>query len=175
MLNQGNRSLEEMDPKETGLELFFLQHLMLESRTQGLKMVMVLKRKATTELLTTFLPSSLLMFITFATTFLTNDHFEAGLGANLTIMLLLLTIFTNKIAELPPTSDVKMIDYWLVGCLFYPFLEVLLEIVLMRLSNEEKENDLLKKGDQEGFEDPKKRVSIYDTFHIDEWDLHDCL
>jgi hypothetical protein len=42
-----------------------------------------------------------------------------------------------------------MIDYWLVGCLIYPFLEVLLEIVLMRLSNEEKEKKEDKVNEEE--------------------------
>jgi hypothetical protein len=137
MMGQGDRLLEEMAPKETGLELFYMKSLFLVRQDKGVKMVMVLKRKPTTELLTTFLPSILLMTITFATTFLAIENIEAGLGANLTIMLLLLTIFTSKIAELPPTSEVKMIDTWLVCCLLYPFVEVLLQILLLRLSKDD--------------------------------------
>ena len=36
------------------------------------------------------------------------------------------TIFTSKIEELPPTSDMKMIDIWLIFCLVVPFTEVIL-------------------------------------------------
>ena len=61
-----------------------------------------LKRKIATELLTTYL----------------------------TIMLVMTTIFTSKIEELPPTSDVKMIDLWLIFCLIVPFLEVILRTAL---------------------------------------------
>ena len=41
-------------------------------------------------------------------------------------MLVMTTIFTSKIEELPPTSDMKMIDAWLIFCLVVPFLEVIL-------------------------------------------------
>jgi hypothetical protein len=137
MMAQGNRALNEMHPKETGLELFVMVKLSILKGEKCLKcvsMVMLLKRKPATELLTTFLPSILLMIITFATSFLSIENFDTGLGTNLTNMLLLLTIFTAKIAELPPTSEVKMIDKWLVGCLLYPFIDVLLQILLVRLS-----------------------------------------
>ena len=36
------------------------------------------------------------------------------------------TIFTSKIEELPPTSDMKMIDFWLIFTLIVPFLEVII-------------------------------------------------
>ena len=49
-----------------------------------------------------------------------------ALAVNLTIMLVMTTIFTSKIEELPSTSDTKMIDIWLIGCLLVPFTEVVL-------------------------------------------------
>ena len=45
-------------------------------------------------------------------------------------MLVMTTIFTSKIEELPPTSDLKMLDYWLIFCLVVPFLEVILRTVI---------------------------------------------
>ena len=56
------------------------------------------------------------------------------IAVNLTIMLVMTTIFTSKIEELPPTSDLKMLDYWLIFCLVVPFLEVILRTVLECLS-----------------------------------------
>ena len=53
---------------------------------------------------------------------------------NLTIKLVMTTIFTSKIEELPPTSDLKMLDYWLIFSLVIPFLEVILRTVLECLS-----------------------------------------
>ena len=45
-------------------------------------------------------------------------------------MLVMTTIFTSKIEELPPTSDMKMIDIWLIFCLVVPFLEVVLRTAI---------------------------------------------
>ena len=49
-------------------------------------------------------------------------------------MLKMTTILTIKIEELPPTSDLKMLDYWLIFGLVVPFLEVILRTVLECLS-----------------------------------------
>ena len=49
---------------------------------------------------------------------------------NLTIKLVMTTIFTSKIEELPPTSDMKMIDFWLIFCLVVPFLEISLRTAI---------------------------------------------
>ena len=87
---------------------------------------MVLKRKFVSELMTTFFPSFLLLAITFSTTFFKPFFFEAALGVNLTTMLVMTTIFISKMESLPPTSDIKMIDLWLVFCQMIPFAEVVL-------------------------------------------------
>jgi hypothetical protein len=137
MANKGNGSLENMLPKHTGLELFVIQGLTLEKREEGgVQMVIVLKRKTMIELLTTYVPSILLLLLTFSTTFLELENLDVVVGTNVTIMLLILTIFTSKIEELPPTSAIKMIDIWLLGCLVYPFLQVLIQIALKRLVKE---------------------------------------
>ena len=36
------------------------------------------------------------------------------------------TIFISKMESLPPTSDIKMIDIWLIFCQIFPFVEVVL-------------------------------------------------
>ena len=64
--------------------------------------------------------------ITFATTFFKPFFFEAALGVNLTTMLVMTTIFISKMEGLPPTSDIKMIDIWLILCQMVPFAEVVL-------------------------------------------------
>ena len=45
---------------------------------------------------------------------------------NLATMLVMTTIFISKMEGLPPTSDIKMIDIWLVLCQMVPFAEVVL-------------------------------------------------
>ena len=68
----------------------------------GLSMVVVLKRKITSEMMTTYFPSLLLIVITFATTFFKPFFFEAALSVNLTTMLVMTTIFISKMESLPP-------------------------------------------------------------------------
>ena len=41
-------------------------------------------------------------------------------------MLVMTTIFISKMEGLSPTSDIKMIDIWLVFCQLVPFAEVVL-------------------------------------------------
>ena len=92
----------------------------------GLRMVVVMKRKITSEMMTTYFPTILLTAITFATTFFKPFFFEAALSVNLTTMLVMTTIFISKMESLPPTSDIKMIDIWLILCQLVPFVEVVI-------------------------------------------------
>ena len=89
-------------------------------------MVVVMKRKITSELMTTYFPTLLLITITFATTFFKPFFFEAALSVNLTTMLVMTTIFIGEMQMLPRTAYIKMIDIWLVFCQLVPFSEVLL-------------------------------------------------
>ena len=97
---------------------------------KGLRMVMKMKRKITSEMMTTYLPSTLLLLITFATTFFPPFFFEAALTVNLTTMLVMTTIFISKMEGLPSTAYMKMIDIWLIFCLVVPFLEVVLRTAI---------------------------------------------
>ena len=56
-------------------------------------MEVVLKRRLNNELLTTYLPTLLLLGITYATTYFKSVYFEAALTVNLTVMLVLTTLF----------------------------------------------------------------------------------
>ena len=95
-----------------------------EAPEKGLQMRIFLKRKIMSEMLTTYLPSFLLLMITFATTFFKPVYFEAALTVNLTNMLVMTTIFTSVMDRLPTTSYLKMIDIWLIFCQLIPFSEV---------------------------------------------------
>ena len=117
-------------PNGTDLTMFTIKNLTLVKSEQLVIMSIVLKRKVATELLTTYLPTILLLLITFVTIFFDKDLFGDAIAVNLTIMLVMTTIFTSKIEELPPTSDMKMIDIWLISCLVIPFLEVILRTII---------------------------------------------
>ena len=56
-------------------------------------MEITFKRRLTNELLTTYVPSFLLLGICFATTYFKTFYFEASVTVNLTVMLVATTLF----------------------------------------------------------------------------------
>ena len=104
---------------------------------KGVSMEIKFKRKIMSEMMTTYLPSMLLMMITYATTFFKPVFFEAALSVNLTTMLVMTTIFISKMESLPPTSDIKMIDIWLILCQLAPFVQVVLLTAMEYFREEE--------------------------------------
>ena len=118
----------EFDDKD--LVMFTITDLRLEKSREQVHVVINLKRKIQTEILTTYLPTLLLLISAYTTTFFKPIFFEASLTVNLTIMLVMTTIFTSKIEELPPTSDTKMIDIWLIFCLLVPFAFTLVQTAI---------------------------------------------
>ena len=116
-----------------------LQTTLFDDGVKGVSMVIVMKRKITSEMMTTFFPTLLLTAITFATTFFKPFFFEAALSVNLTTMLVMTTIFISKMDGLPPTSAIKMIDIWLIMCQLVPFCEVVLLTAIEYNSDREQE------------------------------------
>ena len=125
----------KLNPKEMemllvrDLNLFYIEQWNLDfkdmtDQDKGVWMTISLKRKITSEMMTTYLPSILLMMITFATPFFKPVYFEAALTVNLTNMLVMTTIFISVMERLPTTSYLKMIDFWLIFCQLVPFTEV---------------------------------------------------
>ena len=132
------KDFADLTNEDTDLTMFIMTELVLKKDPNGNMVVMALKlkRKVATELLTTYLPTILLLLITFVTIFFDKSLFGDAIAVNLTIMLVMTTIFTSKIEELPPTSDMKMIDIWLIFCLVVPFLEVVLRTAIECLNCE---------------------------------------
>ena len=111
--------------------------------TDGLKMILVMKRRIMNELLTSFLPTFLILIIVYATNYFKDFFFEAVVTVNLTSLLVLTTLFISVSGSLPKTAYVKMIDIWLIFAQLIPFFEVLLHTYMDTLrvekSGEERE------------------------------------
>ena len=110
---------------------------------EGIRMVVVLRRKPWREVFTTYLPTILLMMTTYVTTFFKPEFFEAALGANLTTMLMMTTIFMTSLSELTDTAYAKWIDFWLIFSQLVPFIEVIL--LTLKEAYREEEMDTTKK------------------------------
>ena len=142
--NSEAKSFQQLEFDDKDLIMFTITDMKLEKSGQQVHMVINLKRKIQTEMLTTYLPTLLLLAVSYATTFFKPVYFEASLTVNLTIMLVMTTIFTSKIEELPPTSDTKMIDIWLIFCLLVPFSFTLVQTGIECYREDEKEESLQK-------------------------------
>ena len=100
--------------------------------------------------MTTYFPSLLLLMI-FKPLF-----FEAALSVTLTTMLVMTTIFISNMGGLPPTSNTKMIDYWLILCQLIPFAEVVLLTAMEYFREEEHEH---KEKDKEDCKESEGNIS----------------
>ena len=83
---------------DTELTQYYIQTWSLDfndpdSPSNGLKMEIVFKRRLTNELLTTYLPSFLLLLMSYATTFFKPFYFEAAVTVNLSILLVTTNLF----------------------------------------------------------------------------------
>lgn len=74
----------------------------------GIVAVIELKRRVMSEMLTTYLPTILILIIVYSTNFFKPFFFEAIVTVNLTSLLVLTTLFISVTDSLPKTSYVKV-------------------------------------------------------------------
>ena len=97
MMNKqrSRKSFGQLNSEDLDLTMFTITNLTLtkDKNANMVYMALKLKRKVATELLTTYLPTILLLLITFVTIFFDKDLFADAIAVNLTIMLVMTTIF----------------------------------------------------------------------------------
>ena len=103
-----------------------LLKMRLSTKEEAIVMEVVLGRRLLGNFLTIFIPTFLLNIIGHATNWFKSFFFEAVVTVNLTVLLVLVTLFISVSASLPTTSYVKMMDLWLIFNLLLPFVEVLI-------------------------------------------------
>ena len=67
---------------------------------------------------------------------------QAVISLNVTVMLVLTTMFISISNNLPKTAYVKMIDIWLLFNLSKPFIDIILQTYMETLKVEEKPRDI---------------------------------
>ena len=87
--------------------------------------------------MTVYMPTILMNIIGHSTNYLRPLYFEAVISVNLTVMLVLTTMFVSVSNDLPRTSYLKMVDIWMVFNLLIPFVEVLLHVYMVSLYSAE--------------------------------------
>ena len=98
--------------------------------SEGIQLKVTFKRLIMNEVLTTYLPTALLMIISHSTTFFPKERFEANLTVNLSVMLVMTTLFVSVMEKLPQTSYIRLVDIWLILGQLFPFLQVIIATFL---------------------------------------------
>ena len=87
-------------------------------------------------ILTTFIPTIILNVIGHMSNYFKEFFFEGLMGLNVTVMLVLTTMFLSVSTNLPPTAYIKMIDCWLIFSLLKPFMDIIVQTYIQTLRPE---------------------------------------
>ena len=126
----------------TDLSLYYLLGKSQKNRNVGntrqVVVELIFGRRLLSITLTVFIPTLLLNLIGHSTNYFKPFFFEAVISLNVTVMLVLTTMFISVSNNLPKTAYIKMIDTWLIFNLFKPFTDILLQTYIesLRVSNE---------------------------------------
>ncbi|XP_047490876.1 gamma-aminobutyric acid receptor subunit delta-like [Penaeus chinensis] len=96
-----------------------------------------LHRRQGVILLTTFLPSVLLLSVSWATLFVKLKDLNVRAIMSLTTLLVLYTLFAQLSSSLPSTAAIKLIDIWFFFIIFLLFSNIMVHIFAERLGREE--------------------------------------
>ena len=112
------------------LTQYFIKKKTFSDKTEanGMKIVFVdiyLGRRLLSIILTVFAPNVILNIVGHSSNYFKEFFFEAVISLNVTVMLVLTTMFISVSENLPKTAYIKMIDIWLLFNLIKPFNDIL--------------------------------------------------
>ena len=98
------------------------------------KVTMELSRNLGSIFMVTYLPTILMNMINQATNYISGeDKYSMIYTINITCMMVLASIYLSVSASLPTTSDIKPVAVWLIFNLGYPFITILVNVILQVL------------------------------------------
>ena len=98
---------------------------------QVLRISVRFRQKFLSIFMVTYLPTILMNIINQATNYLSGDSkYDLVITVNITSMMVLASIYLSVSTSLPSTPNIKPVETWLLTNLAYPFLVILVNIVL---------------------------------------------
>ena len=98
---------------------------------RAVKVSVSLGRKLLNIVMVTYVPTVLMNIINQATNYITGEEkFNLIYTINITCMMVLTSIYLSVSASLPNTSDIKPIEVWLLFNLAFPFVNILINVIL---------------------------------------------
>ncbi|XP_047470524.1 uncharacterized protein LOC125026265 [Penaeus chinensis] len=89
-------------------------------------------RRAGYILMNVYIPSTLLLIVSYVTLYFRVGIFQARVLGSLTAMLVMATLFTQASSHLPKTSYFKMVDVWLLTCIVVIFIVIVFHVMIDR-------------------------------------------
>ena len=90
-----------------------------------------MSRKLGSIFMVTYLPTILMNVINQATNYISGDtKYDLIYTINITCMMVLASIYLSVSTSLPSTPTIKPVEVWLLFNLFYPFMVIIVNILL---------------------------------------------
>ena len=138
-VHTASNNLEYLGPND--LAQYFLKEKRQgdkENKNQRfVEIELIFGRRLLSLILTIFLPTILMNIIGHCSNYFKPFFFESVISLNVTVMLVLTTMFLSVSNNLPKTAYVKMIDVWLMFNLFKPFLDIIIQTYIETLRVDE--------------------------------------
>ena len=116
------------------IEKWSMQKQIIEDREQ-LTITVKLGRDKFSILLVTYIPTLLMNIINQATNYInTKENYVLIITVNITCMMVLASVYLSVCNSLPSTASIKPVEIWLLFNLAYPFLVIIVNILLQVLN-----------------------------------------
>lgn len=96
----------------------------------GLSVSIQMKHLYASQILTIFIPTTIINIISYATFFFKWYDFQNRIMVSLTSLLVLMTLFSQVADTLPRTSYFKLVDIWFFFSIIYTFLIIMLHTLV---------------------------------------------
>ncbi|XP_042873006.1 acetylcholine-gated chloride channel subunit acc-1-like [Penaeus japonicus] len=108
----------------------YIERLKSEEPYSGLVTVIMMQHLYATQLVTIFVPTTLINLISFATFCFKWFDFQNRIMVSLTALLVLSTLFAQISDSLPKTSYFKLIDIWFFGSILFSFVIIIIHTLV---------------------------------------------
>ena len=107
---------------------------MIKSKDGSIEMISVnmgLRRRIMSIFMVIYLPLIIMNILNQASFYLTTeDKYQMVINVNITCLLALASVYLAVASSLPSTSDIKPVEHFLIYNLLYPFLTILLAVII---------------------------------------------
>lgn len=112
------------------LALYTIRDIVISSGSGANQVIMEFKlhRRPGVIMLSTFLPSSLLLLVSWSTLFVKLEALNVRAIMSLTTLLVLYTLFSNLSSSLPSTAEIKLIDIWFFFIISILFVNIMMNV-----------------------------------------------